>query len=90
MATPVSYAKAIRPLFRQVDIDHMKPFDVKLDDYSWMSDPAGGTVGSCNDYRRSCKCAHRPCVSQRRLHAEDAPRRAVLASRYAQPLPTLD
>jgi hypothetical protein len=39
MATPVSYAKATRPLFRQVDIDHMKPFDVKLNDYGWMSDP---------------------------------------------------
>jgi hypothetical protein len=41
MATPVSYAKAIRPLFRQIDIDHMKPFDVKLDEYNWMSDSAG-------------------------------------------------
>jgi hypothetical protein len=50
MATPVSYAKAIRPLFRQIDIDHMKPFDVKLDEYNWMSDSAGGTVGSCNEY----------------------------------------
>jgi hypothetical protein len=50
MATPVSYAKAITPLFRQIDIDHMKPFDVKLDDYGWMSDPAGGVLGSCNDY----------------------------------------
>ncbi|MCF3973985.1 hypothetical protein L1965_09940 [Paracoccus sp. EGI L200073] len=23
---------------------------VKLDDYTWMSDPAGGTLGSCNNF----------------------------------------
>ena len=41
----------------------MKPFDVKLDEYSWMSDPAGGTVGSCNDYRFSTEIALRGCLS---------------------------
>jgi hypothetical protein len=50
MAGPVSFKKAILPLFRQVDIDHMKPFDVDLDDYGWMSDAAGGSVGDCNEY----------------------------------------
>ena len=50
MAIPVSYAKAIRPLFTQDDIDHMKPFDVNLDKYSWMSDSAGGSIGSCTNF----------------------------------------
>jgi hypothetical protein len=51
MAIPLSYAKAIRPLFTQEDIDHMKPFDVNLDHYSWMSDTAGGSIGSCTNFR---------------------------------------
>ena len=50
MASPVSFAKAILPLFRQVDIDHMTPYDVHLADYSWMSNPAGVTVGDCQDF----------------------------------------
>ena len=37
---PVSFAKDIRPLFRPIDIAHMKPFGVKLDDYNYISDPA--------------------------------------------------
>lgn len=36
----VSFAKDIKPLFRPVDIAHMKGFGVKLDDYIYMSDPA--------------------------------------------------
>ena len=37
MAEPsVSFAADIRPLFRQVDIDHMRPLNV-LDDYGFMS-----------------------------------------------------
>jgi hypothetical protein len=35
----VSFASDIRPLFRAVDIAHMKPIGVKLDDYAYMSDP---------------------------------------------------
>ena len=35
----VSFARDIRPLFRDVDISHMRSLDVKLDDYSYMSDP---------------------------------------------------
>ena len=35
----VSFAANIRPLFRAVDISHMKSFGVKLDDYSYMSNP---------------------------------------------------
>jgi hypothetical protein len=33
----VSFAKDIKPLFRAVDIQHMKPFGVLLDDYTYMS-----------------------------------------------------
>jgi hypothetical protein len=36
---PVSFAASIRPLFREVDIDHMKAFGVDLDDHAWMSNP---------------------------------------------------
>jgi len=43
---PISFAGDIKPLFRQVDIDHMSQFGVKLDDYTYMSDPA-------NNYRNA-------------------------------------
>ncbi len=36
----VSFAKDIKPLFRQIDIDHMKQGDFPLDDYVFMSDPS--------------------------------------------------
>jgi hypothetical protein len=35
----VSFARDIRPLFRAVDISHMKRYDIKLDDYTFMSHP---------------------------------------------------
>ena len=38
-ASKVSFARDIKPLFRAVDISHMKAHDVKLDDYAFMSDP---------------------------------------------------
>jgi hypothetical protein len=37
---PVSFAKDIQPLFRAVDVGHMKPMGVLLDNYTWMSTPA--------------------------------------------------
>jgi hypothetical protein len=33
----VSFARDIKPLFRSVDISHMKSYGVKLDDYTYMS-----------------------------------------------------
>jgi hypothetical protein len=36
----VSYAKDIRPLFRDGDIKCMTPGGVHLDDFAWMSVPA--------------------------------------------------
>ena len=35
----ISFAADIKPLFRDVDISHMKRFGVKLDDYTYMSNP---------------------------------------------------
>jgi hypothetical protein len=35
----VSFSADIRPLFREVDVEHMKPLKVMLDDYNYMSDP---------------------------------------------------
>ena len=35
----VSFECDIRPLFRAVDISHMKSHGIKLDDYTSMSDP---------------------------------------------------
>lgn len=34
-----SFAADIQPLFRAVDISHMKRFGVELDDYAFMSNP---------------------------------------------------
>lgn len=35
----VSFATDIKPLFRPVDISHMKRVGVELDDYTFMSNP---------------------------------------------------
>lgn len=35
----VSFATDIKPLFRPVDIAHMKPHGIVLDDYAFMSNP---------------------------------------------------
>lgn len=40
-AASVSFAKDIKPLFREVDIDHMEPIGYPLGDYEFMSDPTG-------------------------------------------------
>lgn len=34
----VSFAKDIKPLFRAIDVAHMGPMGVLLDDYKYMSD----------------------------------------------------
>ena len=34
----VSFSKDIKPMFREIDINHMKPHGVLLDDYRYMSD----------------------------------------------------
>lgn len=35
----VSFSADIKPLFRVVDISHMKRFGVELDNYTYMSNP---------------------------------------------------
>ena len=35
----VSFAIDIKPLFRDIDIQHMKSFGIELDDYTYMSNP---------------------------------------------------
>jgi hypothetical protein len=37
--SPVSFAEDIRPLFRAIDVSHMKRFNVELDNYTFMSNP---------------------------------------------------
>jgi hypothetical protein len=36
----VSFARDIRPLFTDMDVEHMKHAGVELDDYEYMRDPA--------------------------------------------------
>lgn len=35
----ISFAADIKPLFRAIDISHMKRFGVELDNYTYMSNP---------------------------------------------------
>ncbi|MBV8050783.1 MAG: hypothetical protein JOZ80_06320 [Acidobacteriaceae bacterium] len=35
----VSFSTNIRPLFRDIDVSHMKQFGVELDNYDYMSNP---------------------------------------------------
>lgn len=47
---PTSFEQDILPLFTANDINHMKLGKVYLDSYQWMSDPAPGSVGSCQPF----------------------------------------
>jgi hypothetical protein len=38
---PLSFNNDIKPLFRSIDVEHMKRHGVLLDDYAYMSDGAG-------------------------------------------------
>jgi hypothetical protein len=40
----VSFAADIKPLFRPIDIEHMKRGKVELDDYKYMSKPANANA----------------------------------------------
>ena len=35
----ISFAGDIKPLFRAIDVSHMKSYGVRLDDYTFMSNP---------------------------------------------------
>jgi hypothetical protein len=36
---PLSFTADIKPLFRAIDISHMKRYGVQLDEYTYMSNP---------------------------------------------------
>ncbi len=42
----VSFAADIKPLFRAIDISHMKRFNVELDNYTYMSNPNNANSGA--------------------------------------------
>jgi hypothetical protein len=44
----VSFESDIRPLFRQIDFDHMNKHNVLLDNYTYMSDPSND-LGNAQD-----------------------------------------
>ena len=48
----VSFATDIKPLFRPVDISHMKPHGIKLDDYTYMSNPDNANSCACDPTER--------------------------------------
>jgi len=48
----VSFATDIKPLFRAIDIAHMKRFGVELDNYAYMSHPdnANGVLANVSPH----------------------------------------
>jgi hypothetical protein len=50
----VSFSKDIKPMFRKIDIDHMKKHGVNLDDHQYMSDPAN-SYANAEAVQRSLK-----------------------------------
>lgn len=44
---PISFEKDIKPLFRVIDVDHMKAGGILLDDYAYMSE-AGHNHANAN------------------------------------------
>ena len=55
----VSFARDIGPLFRDVDISHMEVHGIKLDDYTFMSDPEN--ANKCSKHFRRTKATRLPC-----------------------------
>ena len=55
----ISFAADIKPLFRTIDISHMTPFGVELDDYTYMSNPdnANSVYSTLAPHGKS----HHPC-----------------------------
>lgn len=49
----VSFERDIKPLFRPIDLEHMEPMDVFLDDYDYMSDP--GNAQNVHDWLTGAK-----------------------------------
>ncbi len=53
---PVSFRTDVLPLFRSVDVNHMKPMGVLLHDYGYMSDPTGDSTYADHANARSVSC----------------------------------
>ena len=51
-STPVSFAAKIKPLFTATDVAHMKPMGVKLNNYAYMSNSAGGHANAKAVYNK--------------------------------------
>ena len=52
---PVSFAGQIAPMFREIDIVHMRPLGVLLDNYSYMSDSANNHANALSRVRDSLR-----------------------------------
>ena len=50
----VSFKNDILPLFTATDIQHMQGMGVLLNNYTWMSNPASGSVVSCGPFSDHC------------------------------------
>lgn len=46
----VSFGNDIKPLFRSIDVQHMKPFGVLLDDFAYMSDASNNHANAQGVY----------------------------------------
>jgi len=63
----VSYATSIRPLFRPKDLTCMARYGVKLDDYGYMSDPAGDDAYPDHAHARQVQCYLLPDACEPRM-----------------------
>ncbi len=61
---PVSFAADVRPLFRDIDVEHMGDFGVMLHDYAYMSQTCerGQRVGGPEGRRADANAAARPVL----------------------------
>ena len=65
----VSFAADILPLFTTMDVDHMKPHGVALDDYGYMSEPthAGRVLETVSSGAMPPRDSSEPAWSQERV-----------------------
>ena len=52
----ISFQTDILPLFRPVDVNHMKPMGVLLNDYGYLSDPTGDSTYPDHTNARTVYC----------------------------------
>lgn len=49
-STPISYQASIIPLYTANDINHMKPYNVFLNDVTFMTNSAAGGIGHAGPF----------------------------------------